>query len=66
MYCPNESAECGQVDITLSDENEGQNITIKTEVFSPLCIYEVTTADKGVVDVNSESWITVIDPDALV
>ena len=35
-------------------------------MWNTLCIYEVTTLRKGIIDINSNSWITVIDPDALV
>ena len=66
MYCPNEAASCGQTDITLSNDDEGKNITIFENQFNPLCIYQITTLDKGVIDVDAESWITIIDPDTLV
>ena len=39
MYCPNEAESCGQTDITLSNDDEGKNITIFKNQFNPLCIY---------------------------
>lgn len=66
MYCPNEKDTCGQTDITVGDKDEGRNISIISNVFNPLCIYQVSTVDKGVIDVEAESWITVIDPDTIV
>lgn len=64
MYCPSDPVTCGAIDIHIHD-NEAQNFSIQANTFSTLCTYTIESDFNGVVDVNSSSALTMIDPNLM-